>query len=208
MAEQIQWLREIQNGPWARLGEAVRAGLPVPNGFAVQAGGDERAIRTAYDDLKIREYTHYVAVRTPAHAVLDVIGGDALIHTLHRVWPEGPDAPVLVQCMVNGSWCGKASWEGKNLRIRASEGLRALDPDTYLFNTTANKCTRRTLYQQPRKVFRGVDGRTRTMEITGERQPLETKYMEAIAELAKSAGGEITWILDDSRVWLLSVARA
>jgi hypothetical protein len=207
MTEQIHWLRETCDGRWARLGEALRAGLPVPEGFVVQPGAGEEAVRSAYEELKVREHTHFVAVRGPDHALLDVIGGDALTHTLHRIWTESPQSPILIQCMVNGSWCGKASWEAKNLRVRASEGLRCLDPDLYLYNTTTNKCTRRTLYQQPRKAFRAVDGRTRTMEITGERRPLDLKYLEAIADLAKHGAGEITWVLDHRRVWLLSIIR-
>jgi hypothetical protein len=199
----IQSLRDVQDGPWTLLGEAFRAGLAIPNGFVLKPGADEAEIRSRYDDLKTREHTHYMAVRSAVNAMLDVIGSDALIHTLRRMWAEFPQTSILVQCMINASWCGKASWEGKNLRVRASEGLRCLDPDSYLFNTAINKCTRRTLYQHPRKVFRAVDGRTRTMEITGERHPLETKYLEAIAELATRAAGDITWALDDRRAWLL-----
>ena len=181
----------------------MRAGLPVPGGFVIAPRADEKAIRGAYDDLKIREHTHYVAVRSSSESLIDVIGNDHLIHTLHRFRAEAPDAEVLIQRMVNAAWSGKAAWEGKNLRIRASEGLRRLDPDMYLFNTSTHKCTRRTLYQRPRKVFRGVDGTTRTMEIIGERRPLETKYVEEVAELAKRSESDVTWVLDDRRVWLI-----
>jgi len=204
MAEHIQWLREVRDGYWARLGRALAAGIAVPDGFVVTKRTDEHDIRSAYDELKTREHTHYMAVRSPSHAVLDVIGNDALIHTLERLWTESPEAEALVQCMINARWCGKVTWEGKNLRIRAAEGLMCLDPDSYLFNTVSRKCTRRTLYQRPRKVFRGVDGKTRRMEITGERRPLEVKYLEAVAELASREERDVIWVLDDRRVWLIN----
>src|SRR5262245_1601027 len=202
MSEQILWLRDVQSGHWSALGTALRAGLPVPGGFVASPDTPEKAIRQGYEDLKLHEFTHYVAVRSPSHALLDVIGADQLIHTLRRLRLELPGAEVLVQAMVNSAWCGTAAWEGKNLRIRAAEGLQCLDSDMYLFNTTTRKCTRRTLYQRPRKVFRAVDGTTRTMEIIGERRPLEPKYLEAIAQLAERAESDITWVLDDRRVWL------
>src|SRR5690242_7264495 len=122
MAEQIQWLRDVREEPWAGLAEAMRAGLPVPAGFVASPENKEESIRSAYDELKIREHTHYLAVRASSHAQLDVIGNDALIHTLRRFWSESADIPILIQCMVNGSWCGKAAYEGKNVRIRAGEG--------------------------------------------------------------------------------------
>src|SRR5471030_916750 len=127
------------------------------------------------------------------------------MHTLRRLWLELPDAEILIQTMVNSAWCGKAAWEGKNLRIRASEGLQCLDPDMYLYNTTTKKCTRRILHQRPRKVFRGVDGTTRTMEIVAERRPLESKYLDAIVELVQRAEADMTWALDDRRVWLINL---
>jgi hypothetical protein len=203
MSEQILWLKDVQSGHWLALGAALRAGLPVPSGFLALHDTPEKAIRRAYEDLKLNEYTHYLAVRSPSHALIDVIGTDQIIHTLRRLWMELPGAEVLVQAMVNSTWCGTAAWEGKNLRIRAAEGLQCLDSDMYLFNTTTRKCTRRTLYQRPRKVFRAVDGTTRTMEIIGERRPLEPKYLEAIAVLAERAESDVTWVLDDRRVWLI-----
>jgi len=204
MTGQILSLRDIFNGPWAGLGTALREGLPVPRGFVVPPGAKESDIREAYDDLKILEHTHYVAVRAPARVEIEVIGNDQVIYSLRRIRDEFADADVLVQSMVNAGWCGKASWEGKNIRIRASEGLQCLDPDMYLFNPASGKCTRRTLYQRPRKVFRGVDGTTKTMEIVGERRPLELKYVQAVADLAKQTKTEITWALDHRRVWLIS----
>ena len=204
MADEIQWLREVREGLWTKLGTAMDAGLPVPCGFVATPRSSERNIRDAYEELKVREHTHYVAVRTSAKALIDVIGSDALMHALRAIWTETAGEEVLIQSMVNGLWCGKAVWEAKNLRIRAAAGLLALDPDMYLFNTLNHKCSRRTLYQRPRKVFRGVDGTTRTMEVNGERRALEWKYMELISELATRAGSNITWVLDDRRAWLLN----
>src|SRR5580765_655128 len=145
MLEQIRWLRETRNGSWARLGTAMDAGLPVPDGFVATSQSSERCIREGYDDLKIRTHTHYLAVRTSGKTLIDVIGPDALMHTLRAIWQENPEAEVLIQAMVNGTWCAKAPWEAKTLRISAAAGLIALDRDIYLFNTTGHKCTRRTL---------------------------------------------------------------
>lgn len=206
MAERIRWLSDVDDGHWSRLGAAARLSLPVPRGFVATSRTPEENIRTAYDELKVREHTHYVAIRTPAHAVIEIIGNDAVIHVLGRVWSEVSAGEVLVQSMVNASWCGKAVWEGKNLRIRASEGLQCLDPDMYLLNASTGRCTRRTLYQRPRKVFRGVDGTTRTMEVLAERHPMNSADLESVLALAGKAETSITWALDDRRVWLLSVA--
>src|SRR5678816_4298000 len=104
MSEQILWLQDVQNGHWAALGTALRAGLPVPAGFVVLPDSPEKAIRHAYEELKVHEYTHYLAVRSPSHALIDVIGADQLIHTLRRLWLELPGAEVLVQAMVNSTW--------------------------------------------------------------------------------------------------------
>jgi hypothetical protein len=188
-----------------RLAAAMAAGLPVPDGFVVGPHTSESSIRSGYDELKLRTYTHYLAVRTPVHALLDVIGNDALVHSIRRLRTDAPEAETLVQAMVNGLWCGKASLEGKNLRIRAAAGLMCLDPDVYLVNTLTGKCIRRTLYQHPRKVFRSVDGTTRTMEVTRERRPLESKFLSAITALAKRVESDMTWVLDDRGAWLLSV---
>ena len=69
-------------------------GLPLPAGFIVFRSTPEPDIRAAYEQLKIREKTHFVAVRGPTHAVLNVIGPDALIHTLRRLWSESHSRPV------------------------------------------------------------------------------------------------------------------
>src|SRR5215813_366640 len=132
-------------------------GLPVPAGFIVFRSTPEPDIRAAYEQLKIREKTHFLAVRGPSHAVLNVIGPDALIHTLRRFWTESPGAPILIQRMIPAIWCGKAQWHRNNLRIKANEGMMLLDPDTYLVNTTTGKCTRRVLEPKQRKMIRHVD---------------------------------------------------
>src|SRR4029450_8088772 len=130
---------------------------------------------------------------------------DAVIRILNRFWSNSRDADVLIQAMVNSSWCGNAAWESKNLRIRASEGLQCLDPDMYLMNPSTGRCTKRPLCQHPRKVFRGADGTTRTMEISGTRSPMDLKDLERIVELARNFVTNITWVLDDRKVWLISV---
>jgi hypothetical protein len=190
----MQWLNSVDSGPWAALAQAMRDGLPVPAGFVVTPESPEKQIRAAYDEMKMREHTHFLAVRGPSHALIDIIGPDALIHALRRFWKEDPGAEILVQCMVNGSWCGKASSD----QVLASEGLTCLDADVYVNGTS-------TLYRHPRKVFRGVDGTTRTMRVFGERQALTSDQLESIRNLADRAGHAITWILDDRRVWLLSL---
>src|SRR5579864_199323 len=129
--------------PWKALGSAMRSGLPVPAGYIVYPATPEADIRAAYEELKVREKTHFLAVRAPSHAVLNVIGPDPLVHTLRRLWAETPDSSVLVQRMVHAMWCGKARWHRKNLHIEANEGMMVLDPDTYLVNSETGKCTRR-----------------------------------------------------------------
>ena len=199
MSEQINWLQDVQKGHWAPLAAALRKGLPVPAGYVVDRTVYEKPIRRAYEEMKMREFTHFVAVRGPSHAVIEVIGTDPLIHTLRRFWAETPDAEILIQRMVNSDWCGKASWDGGNLRVLASEGLSRLDPDVYAE-------ARVMLHQRPRRVFRGVDGLTRTMTVRDQRQGLSAERLAEIGNLAKQAGGNITWAFDDRRLWLLSVA--
>jgi hypothetical protein len=116
MDRPLNWLQNVTDAPWSRLAEALRAGLPVPNGFTAARQDPEETVRAAYEQLKIRERTHFVAVRAPSHAVLETLGPDALIHTMRRLWAEAPDAVLLVQRMVNAAWCGKASWFGKTAR--------------------------------------------------------------------------------------------
>lgn len=207
--ESVKWLHDMNGGPWAALVAAAGAGLPVPYGYVVVPSAPEREIRNAYEDLKVREKTHFVALRGPSHAVLNVIGPDQLIHTLRRLWAESPGAPLFVQRMVHATWCGKAQWHKKNLRIKANEGMLVLDPDTYLFNTTTNKCTRSTIEPKQRKTIRHVDGTTRTVERHGEqRTPMTLDELKSVADLAKRAQGDIAWVIDDQdRAWLISVAR-
>ena len=182
-------------------------GLPVPNGYVVGRAVPEEKIRNAYNDLAIREKTHFLAVRGPTHAVLNVIGPDTLIHTLRRLWTESPDAEVLVQRMVLATWCGKAQWHRKNLRIKVNEGMMVLDPDTYLVNSVTGKCIRRTLEPKQRKMIRHVDGSAKVVERAGERTSIPAERFAEVAELAVRVGGDIGWAVDDGeRLWLLSVS--
>ena len=182
-------------------------GLPVPAGFFVWQETAEEEIRAAYEELKVREKTHFVAVRGSSHAVLNVIGPDPLIHTLRRMWAESPDAPVLVQRMIHSIWCGKAQWHRKNLRIKANEGMMVLDPDTYLVNSATGKCTRRTLEPKQRKMIRHVDGTAKVVAREGQREPMPAELLAKIAELAVRVGKDIGWAIDDlERVWLTTVS--
>ena len=204
MTGQIQWLPDIRNGRWARLAAALQSGLPVPAGFVVTEDCREGAIRDAYNDLTARAHTHYVAVRGPTHAVIEILGNDRVVHALRAMWTESAAAQILVQSMINAEWCGKASCESPHVRIHASAGLLCLDPDVYVFDALSKECTERILHERPRRAFRGVDGTTRTMQIQGERRPFEAKYLKQVAELAERAASRITWALDDRRLWLLS----
>ena len=184
----------------------MRAGLPVPAGFIVFTTTAEEEIRAAYEELKVRERTHFLAVRGVSHPVLNVIGSDALIHTLRRLRMESPDSAVLVQRMIPAMWCGKAQWHRKNLRIKANEGMMILDPDTYLVNSMTGKCTRRTLEPRQRKMIRHVDGSAKVVEREGERAPLTADQLKSVADLAVRLGRDIGWAIDDNeRVWLISV---
>src|SRR5215831_10998120 len=95
----LNWLPEAADTVWAPLGDAMLAGLPVPAGFIVAPSIEEATIRQAYEELKIREKTHFVAVRGRTHAALNVIGPDTLIHTVRRFWAEAPDSCLLIQRM-------------------------------------------------------------------------------------------------------------
>jgi hypothetical protein len=201
---QIQWMPNIESSRWRRLAELANCEIPVPYGFEVKPRCPESMIRAAYGELKTREHTHFVAVRGPQHSVIEVIGSDRLVHTINAVWAQDPEAGILVQAMVNSTWCGKAWCEDKNFRIHASAGLLCLDPDIYLMGP-AGDCLKQTMFPKPRKVFRGVDGTTKRMEIHGERVSLDTEYLAAIGELARRAGGEITWSVDDRGLWLISL---
>ncbi len=205
MQEPIKWLVEADQTPWTALANALRNGFPVPNGFVVFPRTAEGDIRNACDELKIREKTHFVAVRGSSHTLLNIIGTDQLIHALRRLWTESAGTPLLVQRMVHAMWCGKAQWHKQNLRIKANEGMMLLDPDTYLFNTTSGKSTRQTLEPKQRRMIRHVDGSARIVERQGERTPMSADQSKSVADLAVRAGEDIGWVIDDQdRVWLIS----
>jgi len=207
MSDSVRWLPDGNRTPWENLAAAMKKGALVPAGYVVLPSTPEQAIRSAYEDLKIRERTHFLAVRGPSHTVLNVIGPDPLIHTLRRLWAESAGEPVLIQRMVHSMWCGKAHWHRKNVRIKANEGMMALDPDTYLVNTENGKCTRRTLEPKQRKMIRHVDGSARVVEREGEREPLSAEHLAEVAELAVRVGSDIGWAIDDrEKVWLVSVS--
>ena len=166
----------------------------------------EEQLRAAYEDLKVREKTHFVAVRGASHAVLNVIGPDALVHAVRRFWAESPDSPVMIQRMVHAVWCGKAHWQRKHLRIQANEGMLLLDPDVYIVNSATGKCIRRNLEVRQRKMIRHVDGTARIVEREGERTPMPNEHLAEIAELAVRADTDIGWAIDDlDKVWLVSI---
>lgn len=196
--------------PWSPLGDALRAGVPVPNGFVAGSGVPEESIRAAYETLKLRERTHFVAVRGPSNAILDTIGPDQLIYAMRRLWRESPGAILLVQRMVHSDWCGKAGWDGnaalRMLRVIANEGMLVLDPDTYVFNAATGECTETTLQQKQRKTIRRVDGLSTTIEVQSGRTALAANHLKQIAELAERVGSGIGWAIDDnSRLWLISI---
>src|SRR5213594_5060097 len=206
MDQPLDWLPGAEGTVWVALGIAKQAGLPIPAGFIVFASTREERIRSTYEELKIREKTHFVALRGISHAVLNVLGPDQVMHTLRRLWMEAPESPVLVQRMVHAAWCGKAQWHRRNLRIKANEGMTILDPDTYLVNSITGKCTRRTLEPKQRKMIRHVDGTSKVVEREGERTPMPAEHLANIADLASRAGVDIGWAIDDlDKVWLLSV---
>ena len=184
----------------------MRSGLCVPAGYIVFPSTPEIDIRAAYEELKVQEKTHFLAVRSSSRTVLNVIGPDPLIHTLRRLWTESPDSPVLVQRMVHAMWCGNTERHREDLRIKANEGMMVLDPDTYLVNSSTGKCTRRTLEPTQRKMIRYVDGSSRVVQREGDRTPLPDEHLAAIAKLASQAGTDIGWAMDDlDRLWLASV---
>src|SRR5262249_18955168 len=101
MDEPLKWLPDAAKTPWESLGSAMKAGLPVPAGYIVWQSSPEESVREAYEDLKMRQKTHFLAVRGASHAVLNVIGPDTLVHTLRRLWSESLEAPVLIQQMIH-----------------------------------------------------------------------------------------------------------
>src|SRR5262245_3970896 len=208
MDQRVKWLPDAQETPWRTLRHAMCNGLPVPRGFTVFQPTPEEEIRDAYDELKIQERTHFVAVRGPSHAVLNVFQPDPLIHTLRRLWMESADAAILIQRMVPAVWCGNAQWHRNNLRIKANEGMMLLDPDTYLVSSGTGKCIRRSLESKQRKMIRHVDGSSKVVDREGERTPMPAEHLAAIAELAKRAAADIGWVIDDvGKLWLISCRR-
>jgi hypothetical protein len=204
----IKWLREAEDGPWTALSDRMRKGLPVPNGFVVEPGTPEQEIRGTYEVLKQTERTHYVALRSPSHALLNVLENDAVVHGLRRLWTDAPDAPILIQRMIHSEWCGKATGQEENrlIEIKANEGLLLLDPDSYIFNTATGECTRQVLQKSQRKLVRSVDGNLQTVESHDQRTALDISQLKRIADLTESAQPNNTWALDDRRLWLISVA--
>src|SRR5215471_17066608 len=207
MDQSLRWLPDAGGTPWQPLGAAMVNRLPVPSGYIVLRSAPEDQVRAAYEELKIREKTHFLAIRGPSHAVINVIGPDALIHTLRRLLTESPDSPVLIQRIIPAMWCGKAHWHRKNLRIKANEGMMLLDPDTYLVNSLTGKCIRRSMEPKQRKMIRHVDGSSKVVVREGERSPMVPEHLSKIAELASRAGSDVGWAIDDlDRIWLISVA--
>jgi hypothetical protein len=205
MDERLMWLPDAEGTAWAALGNALRTGLPVPAGFVVFRVTAEERIRAAYEELKIRERTHFVAVRGTTHPVLNVIGPDRLIHTLRRLWMESADAPLLVQRMIHSTWCGKAESDQQNIQIGANEGMMILDPDTYVVNSDGN-CIAQTLQPKQRKMIRHVDGTGRVVQREGERTPIPAGQLKQIAALATRTATHIGWAIDDTeRLWLISI---
>jgi hypothetical protein len=203
-SQSLRWLPDANGTAWERLALALKDGLPVPAGYIVLRCAAEGAIRDAYEDLKVREKTHFLAVRGESHAVLNVIGPDTLIHTLRRLWAESPASAVLIQRMVPSTWCGKTHLQLKNLQIKANEGMMILDPDTYVVHATSGKSIRRILEPKQRKMIRHVDGSAKVVQREGERTPMPAEDLVRIAELAARIGGDIGWAIDDlGKLWLL-----
>ena len=195
------WLATATDTPWKSLAEGIAMGLPIPEGFVVCRQMPEHEIRSVYEDLKARTRIHFLAVRGPSHAVLNVIGPDALMHSIRRFWAESPDAAILVQRMVPAAWCGKTQQVGQI--ITANEGLIILDPDTYIVQngTFAHK----SIEPRQRKMLRYVDGTLRTVERDGDRILLTDDQLKKIAELSAKSQTDITWSLDDQdRAWVIS----
>src|SRR5262245_10854979 len=193
MDEPLKWLPDADNTGWKGLGDALRAGLPVPAGFIVCRSTPEDETRAAYEKLKLKEKTHFVAVRGSTHAVLNVIGPDALVHTLRRLWGETSDVPVLVQPMIHSLWCGKTQQDGENLIIKVNEGMLLLDPDTYIVNRASGQTLRQALEPKQRKMIRHVDGSARVVERTGPRTAMPAELLAKVARL----GPDVGWAIDD-----------
>jgi hypothetical protein len=203
------WLATASDTAWSNLTGALARGLPVPEGFVAWPTTSEDDIRAAYEELQLRTRTHFVAVRGPSHAVLNLIGSDALIHALRRLWAEAGNTGVLVQRMIPAIWCGTARRDGNVLQIKANQGMMIFDPDTYSFDLEAEKCIQRNIEASQRKMIRYVDGTSRTIQCDGDRPSMNDEQLKTVAALAIRAGGIIKWALDDQeRPWLLSVNTA
>jgi hypothetical protein len=206
MDQPLKWLPDANETVWAALGNAMRTSLPVPPGFIIFPTAAEEQVRAAYEGLKLRERTHFLAVRGISHPVLNVIGPDQVIHTVRRMSMESPHSPLLIQRMVHSLWCGKAQWHRRNLRINANEGMMVLDPDMYLVNSATGKCIRRTLQPMQRKMIRHVDGTAKIVQREGERPPMTADQLKRIADLGVQAEADIGWAIDDNdRLWLISI---
>jgi hypothetical protein len=178
----------------------------VPAAFIVFASTTEQQIRAAYEELRLRERIHFVAVRGISHPVLNVIGPDQLIHTLRRLWTESPNGTMLVQTMIHAMWCGKAQPHPRNVQIKANEGMMMLDPDTYIVNGASGKCIRRALEPKQRKMIRHVDGTSKIVQREGERIPMTSEQLKNVADLAVRTAKDIGWAIDDNdRLWLISI---
>jgi len=204
MDQSLRWLPDADGTAWEPLAEAMRRGLPVPAGFIVFQSTPEANLRAAYEELKVHEHTHFVAVRGPTHPVLNVIGPDSLVHTLRRLWSESPEAPLLVQRMVHSMWCGRTQSDDANLRITANEGMLLLDPDTYIVNKTTGECIERSLEPKQRKMIRHVDGTPKVVDREAERTPLSDELLAGIAALVVRTGSDVRWAIDDrEKLWLV-----
>lgn len=176
----------------------------MPAGFIALRSAGELDIRAAYEQIKLRERTHFLAVRGATHAILNVIGPDKLVHTLRRLWSESSEAAVLVQRMVHSMWCGKAQADGNNLRITANQGMTLLDPDMFIVERKSGTCIHRSLAPRQRRMIRHVDGSAKVVAGEGERVPMPHEYISKIVALALKADTDVGWAIDDlEKIWLL-----
>ncbi len=206
MDDGLKWLPDTNEMAWEDLGSAMAAGLPVPRGFVISRCTPEETTRAAYEELRIRERVHFVAVRSATHSVTNIIGPDALVHATRRFWAETPDSPLLIQRMIHAIYCGKAHRHRDNLRIKANEGMLILDPDTYLVNSNTGELIRHVLEPKQRKMIRHVDGSAKIVERDGERMPMPATLLAKIAALSKQVGSDLAWAIDDlEKIWLISV---
>src|ERR1051326_9565389 len=104
MEPPLNWLPDANHTVWTSLENAMRNGLPVPAGFIAFPTTAENQIRAAYEQLKLRERTHFLAGRGASHPVLNIIGPDQLVQTARRLWTESPNSPLLIQRMIHALW--------------------------------------------------------------------------------------------------------